>query len=73
MQTTEAIKLITESKTDPVVLYNLLIEDLYQDPRITEQTIAEPVAQALVAFYMYQIQSVLQPAISKLQDQLGIK
>lgn len=78
MKTTEKINFFADNEFTDDQGYNLLIEDLWNIRIVTKQafedqpqeahivTVADmtqPVAQALVQFFMYQIQEVLFPAI----------
>jgi len=78
MKTTEAINFFADKDFTDIQGYNILIEDIWQigvvdkEPSgpeegvshtITESDMEQPVAQALIGFFMYQIQSVLFPAI----------
>lgn len=67
MKTTEAIEIFKTRDVADDQGYNILIENLYDCEGISPESIANPVAQQLIRFYMYQIQSVLFPVIRDLR------
>ena len=85
MKTTELIELLKTQDVTKDQGYNLLISDLWNIGVVTKpafenqpeesHTIAEadmerPEAQAVIAFFMYQIQEVLLPVIADLRQEL---
>ena len=78
MKTSELIQFFAACEFTDEQGYNLLINDIWQmgvqtkmpdGPQpgeshvVTEEDMAQPIAQALIGFFMYQIQQVLFPAI----------
>jgi hypothetical protein len=78
MKTSELIQFFADKEFTDDQGYNLLIADIWsigiqtkepfkdqpgESHVITEQDMDQPVAQALIGFFMYQIQQVLFPAI----------
>lgn len=85
MKTTEAIEFFKTHDVTDAQGYNILIEDLWdmnlcdkapngpEDGiyhKITEADVAQPVAQALIQFFMYQIQAVMFPVIRELRKEV---
>ena len=70
MKTTELITFLKANDVTKDQGYNLLIEDLYDCPIITPNSISGDVSQQLISFYMYQIQEVLLPVIAELRQEL---
>ena len=72
MKTTELVDFLQHNDVTKDQGYNLVIEDIWD--AVTEEQIAEPGAQKLVSFFMYQIQEVLLPVIAGLRaEQKGQK
>ena len=84
MKTTEAIEFFKTHDVTETQGYNILISDIWQigvttkypsedqpgeSHTITPEDMANPVAQALIQFFMYQIQAVLLPVIKDLRSQ----
>jgi hypothetical protein len=65
MKTTELVEFLQHNDVTKDQGYNLVIEDIWD--AVTEEQIAEPAAQRLVSFFMYQIQEVLLPVIAGLR------
>jgi hypothetical protein len=85
MKTTELIKLLETNDVTTDQGYNLLIADLWnieiltkppfedqpgESHIVTEADMASPEAQAVIMFFMYQIQEVLLPVIANLRREL---
>jgi hypothetical protein len=85
MKTTELIKLLETNDVTKDQGYNLLIADLWNIGIVTKPTFEDqpgeshivtvedmerPEAQAVIAFFMYQIQEVLLPVIANLRQEL---
>jgi hypothetical protein len=83
MKTTDAIEFFKTQDVTDTQGYNILIEDLWNigvitkptfedQPQeahtITEEDMAQPVAQSLIQYFMYQIQEVLFPVIRDLRE-----
>lgn len=86
MKTTELIEFLKTNNVTKDQGYNLLIEDLWkigivttpafedqpeESHPVTEADIARPEAQAVIAFFMYQIEEVLLPVIADLRQELA--
>jgi hypothetical protein len=71
MKTSELIEFLKTNDVTEDQLYNLMIEDLFDCPIITPESIDNPVAQQLIRFFMYQIQSVAFPVIRDLRTVLS--
>jgi hypothetical protein len=71
MNTTELIEFLKHNDVTEDQLYNLLTGDLYTCPKITPESIDNPVAQQLIVFFMYQIQAVIFPVIRDLRTVLA--
>jgi hypothetical protein len=82
MKTSEAIKLFETQDVTDEQGYNILIEDLWnigvvtkpafedqagEHRTVTVADMAQPIAQALIQFFMYQIQAVMLPVIRDLR------
>ena len=83
MKTSEAIEFFKTHDVTDDQGYNILIEDLWSIGVVTKPAfenqpqeahvvnvadMAKPVAQALIAFFMYQTQSVMLPVIRELRS-----
>jgi hypothetical protein len=68
MKTTELIEFLKSQPFTRDQAYNLLINDLYDCPIVTPESVSGKVPQQLIRFFMYQIQEVLLPVISDLKQ-----
>lgn len=71
MKTSELVELLKTHDVTEVQLYNLLTEDLGMAVDGKSGSIADPVPQELIRFFIYQIQSVIFPVIRDLRKVLG--
>lgn len=67
MKTSELIPLLETTDVTDKQLYNLLIEDLDSATRLAAGSLDDPMPQALIRFFMYQIQAVIFPVIRNLR------
>ena len=67
MKTAELIEFLKNNDVTDDQLYNLLIEDFYDCPLITPESVDNPVTQQVIRFFMYKIQDVLLPVIRDLR------
>lgn len=71
MKTTELIEFLKHNDVTEDQLYNLLIEDIESATQNTVGSIADPMPQRLIWFFMYEIRDVVFPVIGDLRTVLA--
>lgn len=70
MKTTELIEFLKHNDVTEDQLYNMLIADLGLATQNASGSIADPMPQRLISFFMYEIQAVVFPVIRDLRTVL---